>query len=139
MKKFIIILTIVLTNIFSVIASPIDSINLKKIEVEPVIEYYFNDSIIITNIPNNMGMYSVCRYLKLNPDKFDEFYQIHNSIYNSIQYLDKRKEKGTKIFNIRMNRDLKNIHYLLDNDQYRKYLKVVNITLANKNLSLYTF
>ena len=136
MKKFIIILTIVLTNIFSVIASPIDSNNLKK-DVEPVIEYYFNDSIVVSNIPNNMGMYSVYKYLKLEPEKYDEFYQIHNSIYNSIQYLDRKKEKGTKIFNIRMKRDLRDIYYLLNHEQYRKYLKVLNITLVNKKLSLY--
>ena len=84
-----------------------------------------------------MGMYSVYRYLKLEPEKYDDFYQIHNSIYNSIQYLDKRKEKGTKIFNIRMKRDLRDIHYILNSEQYRKYLKVLNITLANKKLSLY--
>lgn len=135
MKKFLIISIFVLTNIFNVIASQVDNIKVKN--VEPIIEYYFNDSIVITNIPQNMGIVSIYRYLKLNPEQYDNFYHIHNSIYNSIQYLDRKKEKGTEIFNIRMKRDLRDIHYILDSEQYRKYLKVLNITLANKKLSLY--
>ena len=114
MKKFLIISIFVLTNIFNVIASPVDRINLKEKDCV-VSAYYSKDSIMIEQQFNFNSLY---RYLNLDIEQINEFYEIHKNIYNTIDFLEEKKDKGK-------------------NDQYHKYLRVLNITLQNKNLTKY--
>jgi hypothetical protein len=45
-----------------------------------------------------------------------------------------KKENNVQLFQNHINVDLKNSSYILDDNQYRKYLKVLNVTMINKNL-----
>lgn len=133
MKKFLIISIFVLTNIFNVIASPIDSINLKEKDCV-VAAYCSKDS---TLIAQQFKFNSLYKYLDLETEQVDEFYEIHKNIYNTIDFLEEKREKGKDGFNNKILRDLRDIHYILDPVQYRKYLKVLNVTLQNRNLTQY--
>ena len=133
MKKFLIISIFVLTNIFNVIASPVDRINLKEKDCV-VSAYYSKDSIMIEQQFNFNSLY---RYLNLDIEQINEFYEIHKNIYNTIDFLEEKKDKGKNGFNNKIKRELRDIHYILDDDQYHKYLRILNITLQNKNLTKY--
>ena len=140
MKKLLIILAVVLTNVFSVVATPVNNF---KINHEVVISLIgsnnekfknFNDSIMMYD---NMNFTPIYRFLQLKDDQYEEFYHIHKDIANSLDYLKKKKENGAKVFNHHIKVDLQNSSYILNKDQYYKYLRVLNVTLVNRDLSKY--
>ena len=139
MKKLLIILAIVLTNVFSVVATPVNNFKINSEVITSVNDsnkkfINFNDSIIIYD---NMNFAPIYRFLQLQDNQYEEFYRIHKDITQSLDYLSKKKEKGVKSFNNHMNVDLRNSYYILDKDQYHKYLRVLNVTLANRGLNKY--
>ena len=131
MKKFLIILTVVLTNVFSVVATPVNNIvfNEQLVSKDVNKEIIFNDSIY-----NEANFKSIYRYLNLKEDQTQYFYDIHKDLYNSIQDMANNKENNVQLFQNNINVNLKNSSYILDDHQYRKYLKVLNATLIHKNL-----
>lgn len=139
MKKLLIILAIVLTNVFSVVATPVNNFKINSEVITSINDsnkkfINFNDSIIIYD---NMNFAPIYRFLQLQDNQYEEFYRIHKDITQSLDYLSKKKEKGVKSFNNHMNVDLRNSYYILDKDQYHKYLRVLNVTLANRGLNKY--
>lgn len=139
MKKLLIILAIVLTNVFSVVATPVNNFKINSEVITSVNNsnkkfINFNDSIIIYD---NMNFAPIYRFLQLQDNQYEEFYRIHKDITQSLDYLSKKKEKGVKSFNNHMNVDLRNSYYILDKEQYHKYLRVLNVTLANRGLNKY--
>jgi len=139
MKKILIILAVVLTNVFSVVATPIDNLKISN-EVISISTgsnksfKSFNDSIMIHD---NMNFAPIYRFLQLKNDQYEEFYRIHRDVANSLDYLKDKKEDGTQVFNNHMMVNLRNSYYILDKEQYHKYLKVLNMTLVNRDLSKY--
>lgn len=140
MKKNLIILAVVLTNVFSVVATPVDNFKINKEVIEYVIGSNngkfknFNDSIMMYD---NMNFTPIYRFLQLKDNQYEEFYRIHKDVKESLDYLSKKKEKGAKSFNNHMKVDLRNSYYILDDEQYHKYIRVLNVTLANRDLSKY--
>jgi len=140
MKKLLIILAVVLTNVFSVVATPINNFKINTEVVASLIESNnqkfknFNDSIMMYD---NMNFTPIYRFLQLKDDQYEEFYHIHKDITNSLDYLKKKKENGVKVFNHHIKVDLRNSSYILNKDQYYKYLRVLNVTLVNRDLSKY--
>jgi len=139
MKKLLIILAIVLTNVFSVVATPVNNFKINSEVITSITDsnkkfINFNDSIIIYD---NMNFAPIYRFLQLQDNQYEEFYRIHKDITQSLDYLSKKKEKGVKSFNNHMNVDLRNSYYILDKEQYHKYLRVLNVTLANRGLNKY--
>lgn len=131
MKKFLIILTVVLINVFSVVATPVNNVvfNEQLVSKDVNKEIIFNDSIY-----NEANFKSIYRYLNLKEDQTQYFYDIHKDLYNSIQDMANNKENNVQLFQNNINVNLKNSSYILDDHQYRKYLKVLNATLIHKNL-----
>ena len=140
MKKFLIILTVVLTNVFSVVAAPTNDFKINHEAIVRLIDSNnskfknFNDSIMMYD---NMNFTPIYRFLQLKDNQYEEFYRIHKDVTYSLDYLKKKKENGVKTFNNHISVDLKNCHYILDKEQYHKYLRVLNVTLVNRNLSKY--
>ena len=131
MKKFLIILAVVLTNVFSVVATPVNNV----IFDEQLISNDVNKEIIVNDsIYNDANFKSIYRYLKLKDNQYQEFYHIHKDLYNSIQDMANKKENNIKLFRNHIDVNLRNSSYILDENQYRKYLKVLNVTMINKNL-----
>lgn len=140
MKKFLIILAVVLTNVFSVVATPTSNF---KINHEAMIRLVdsnkikfenFNDSIMLYD---DMNFAPIYKFLQLEDDQYEEFYRIHKDVKESLDYLNKKKENGAKAFNRHIDVDLRNSYYILNKEQYHKYLRVLNVTLANRGLSKY--
>ena len=133
-----IILAVVLTNVFSVVATPINNFKINEEAVAHLIDSnknfkIFNDSVIMHD---NMNFAPVYKYLKLDDSQYKEFYNIHKDLYNSIKTFD-NTEIGANTFNNHLKVDLKNSYYILNKKQYNKYLRVLNVTLINKNISNY--
>lgn len=139
MKKILIILAVVLTNVFSVVATPINNFKISDEVISNSIGSdktfkSFNDSIMIHD---NMNFTPVYRFLQLKNDQYEEFYKIHRNVANSLDYLENKKENGTQVFNNNMSMNLRNSYYILDKDQYYMYLRVLNATMMNRDLLKY--
>lgn len=79
---------------------------------------------------------SINRYLKLKDDQ-NWFYDIHRNLYDYIKLLGQKHELVAKEFNLNLENDLRLSKMILDDNQYKKYLLVVNQTLNNKGLTKY--
>lgn len=127
MKKFL--LTLVLTLSFlSIKAIPVK--NLGNVNVNSI----SNKEILTDSLEMNKPIY---RYLELKNEQKKMFDNIHNDLYRSIQYLNENKEVASKDFKKHLNHDLYMSRLVLNKDQYHRYLRVVNVTLQNKELMKY--
>lgn len=139
MKKILIILAVVLVNVLSVVAEPIDKVSIDKNTLNNLVDScnkfnIFNDSIMECD---RMNFHPVYRYLNLKDDQYREFYNIHKDVLESINNLTNKKEEAVELFKIHMATDLRNSYCILDEDQYRKYLVVLNATMNNRDLVKY--
>ena len=131
MKKNVLCLLFALFSVLSINAHAIDyKIKTPYFTSETI---NINDSII--TIDKNFR--PVYRYLELKGDQYEEFYHIHNDVYQAITYLNDNKSDGVKYFNHHLKYDLMNSSYILDKNQYHKYLTAINITLQNRGLMNY--
>lgn len=102
----------------------VDNVKIKLID---------NDNLTIDSISINR---SINRYLNLKDDQ-DWFYDIHRNLYDYIKLLSQKHESVMKEFNLNLANDLRLSKMILDNNQYKKYLLVVNQTLNNNDLTKY--
>lgn len=115
------------------------SLSFINIEATPVVR----DFKINVNIPTMELTDSVSKdkhiyhYLDLKNDQKQMFDEIHNDLYRSIQYLDKNRGLASKDFKMHLNHDLYLSQLVLNKEQYHKYLRVLNVTLQNKDLVKY--
>lgn len=139
MKKFLVILTVVLTNMFSVVACPVNNFkindNIIAYSDESKNNLLYSDSLNIKY--DKMNFTPIYRYLQLEDNQYEDFYRIHKDIYQSINYLEDHKEDGVKVFNNHIKNNLRDSYWVLNKQQYHKYLIVLNVTLANRNLNQY--
>ena len=127
MKKFL--LTLVLTLSFlGIKAIPVK--NLGNVNVNSI----SNKEILTDSLEINKPIY---RYLELKNEQKKMFDNIHNDLYRSIQYLNENKEVASKDFKKHLNHDLYMSRLVLNKDQYHRYLRIVNVTLQNKELMKY--
>lgn len=127
MKKFL--LTLVLTLSFlGIKAIPVK--NLGNVNVNSI----SNKEILTDSLEMNKPIY---RYLELKNEQKKIFDNIHNDLYRSIQYLDKNRGLASKDFKMHLNHDLYLSQLVLNKEQYHKYLRVINVTLQNKDLVKY--
>ena len=129
MKKFIISLIFVLISTLNINANEVSvkdrNINVATVNIK-------SDSIHI-----DKDFMPVYRFLDLKDYQYNEFYRIHKDVYKAIGNLEKDKFNGVDTFNHHMKYDLKNSAIILDRNQYRKYLAVLNTTIQNKGLTNY--
>lgn len=91
-------------------------------------DYFVSDSTSINH--------SINRYLNLKNDQI-WFYDIHRNLYDYIKLLGQKHELVAKEFNLNLENDLRLSKMVLDDNQYKKYLLVVNQTLNNNGLTKY--
>ena len=127
MKKFLLTLVFSIIGLVSINAIPTKNYN---VVVPPTIEIV-NDSVF------NKANKPIYRYLEIKNDQKKMFNDIHNDLYRSIKYLNENKELATDSFKMHLNHDLYLSQMILTKEQYHKYLRVLNVTLANKNLTKY--
>ena len=95
--------------------------------------YYFNENDVI--LKNNENM-NIEKFLKIDNDQQEFFNNIHNDIKDVIQKFN-AKEITLSEFKLHIYHNIKLSKMILEDEQYRKYLTVINVTLVNKGLSKY--
>jgi len=134
MKKILFILAFFMACFININATEVDDVN--NFDESKYSIVLNNDSLLMYDKCNFAPIYEYLE-LDLNDSQFTEFYFIHTDIYNSIKYLANHKEEGVKYFNKRIYKDLYNCNYILDKNQYHKYLLILNVTLNNNGLMDY--
>lgn len=82
----------------------------------------------------NMRKLSVA--LDLKADQMDAVESIHNTFKAEMQLAAQQGNEADRneMLNRAVDRDIKWMHYVLDQKQYRKYLTLLNTTLVNRGL-----
>ena len=85
------------------------------------------------NMRVNMSM--LAKALQLNSDQVETVQFVHDMFSREMMSVaeateDERPEKMKKA----INRDLANMRYILSEDQYRTYVRILNVTLRNRGL-----
>lgn len=127
MKKFLLTLVFSIIGLVSINAIPTKNYS---VVVPPTIE-------IVSDSVFNKANKPIYRYLEIKNDQKKMFNDIHNDLYRSIKYLNENKELAVDSFKMHLNHDLYLSQMILTKEQYHKYLRVLNVTLANKNLTKY--
>ncbi len=132
MKK-IFMLFIVMFASLNMIATPVKTYNLNSLFPDKVrISYFMNenyDSIIVNN-----KYLPIHRYLNLEENQKDFFDQIHDDLKTSLDIFALKGNDYVETFRKHLYHDLRLSKMALEDDQYRKYLRTINVTLVNKNL-----
>lgn len=73
--------------------------------------------------------------LNLNADQMDAVEEIHNSFCQDMMLAAyANKDEREAMVDVAVKKDVRYMRYVLDRDQYRKYLMLLNLTLQNRGL-----
>ena len=79
--------------------------------------------------------YRLAAFLELDLEQRDAVEMIHGRFCDDMMKVARAsEEKQRKMFEKALNRDLGYMRYVLDRQQYRKYLQLLNVTLQNRGL-----
>lgn len=129
MKRFLFILVTTLMFGINVNANDVKLVN----NIMDRIEIIDDEIITLDSIQIN---HCINRYLNLKEDQ-EMFYDVHQNVYDYIKLLNKKHELIMKEFNMNLNNDLRLSKLVLTDEQYKKYLRVINQTLLNNDLTKY--
>ena len=85
------------------------------------------------NMTVNMKM--LARTLNLSQDQIESVAEVHKTFSSEMVFAAQYgKEERTKMVEKAINKDLAYMNYILNKDQYRKYVMLLNMTLVNRGL-----
>ena len=85
------------------------------------------------NMTVNMKM--LARTLNLSQDQIESVAEVHKTFSSEMVFAAQYgKEERTKMVDKAINKDLAYMNYILNKDQYHKYVMLLNVTLANRGL-----
>ena len=85
------------------------------------------------NMTVNMKM--LARTLNLSQDQIESVAEVHKTFSSEMVFAAQYgKEERTKMVEKAVNKDLAYMNYILNKDQYRKYVMLLNTTLTNRGL-----
>ena len=84
----------------------------------------------------NLSTYALSRALNLNQDQVDVVEDINRTFSAEMMNaaVSDSSEREAKV-NAAIRKDLSYMHYVLNNSQYREYVKLLNVTLNNRGLN----
>ena len=84
----------------------------------------------------NLITYALSRALNLNQDQVDVVEDINRTFSAEMMNaaVSDSSEREAKV-NAAIKKDLSYMHYVLNNSQYREYVKLLNVTLNNRGLN----
>ena len=84
----------------------------------------------------NLSTYALSRALNLNQDQVDVVEDINRTFSAEMMNaaVSDSSEREAKV-NAAIKKDLSYMHYVLNNSQYREYVKLLNVTLNNRGLN----
>jgi glutamine amidotransferase-like uncharacterized protein len=85
----------------------------------------------------NVNMDKLASYLELSMDQAEAVEDVHKTFCaDMMNAATASKDERQNMLNKAVVKDLKYMHSILDNDQYRKYLTVLNATLNNRGIQV---
>ena len=85
------------------------------------------------NMTVNMKM--LARTLNLSQDQVESVAEVHKTFSSEMVFAAQYgKEERSKMVEKAVNKDLAYMNYILNKDQYRKYVMLLNTTLVNRGL-----
>ena len=82
-----------------------------------------------------VNMKNLARTLNLSKDQVESVAEVHKTFSSEIMFAAQYgKEERTKMVEKAINKDLAYMNYILNKDQYRKYVMLLNMTLINRGL-----
>ena len=82
-----------------------------------------------------VNMKKLAQTLGLTKDQFESVEEIHKTFAAEMMFAAQSKgEERNKMVEKAINKDLAYMDYILNDDQYRKYVMLLNITLLNRGL-----
>ena len=95
-----------------------------------------NDGMNTTEAYNmTVNMKNLARTLNLSKDQVESVAEVHKTFSSEMVFAAQYgKEERTKMVEKAINKDLAYMNYILNKDQYRKYVMLLNMTLINRGL-----
>ena len=85
------------------------------------------------NMAVNMKM--LAKALGLSKDQVESVAEVHKTFSAEMMFAAQYgKDERAKMMDKAINKDLAYMNYILNKDQYRKYLRLLNVTLVNRGL-----
>ena len=82
-----------------------------------------------------VNMKNLARTLNLSKDQIESVAEVHKTFSSEMVFAAQYgKEERTKMVEKAINKDLAYMNYILNKDQYRKYVMLLNMTLVNRGL-----
>ena len=82
-----------------------------------------------------VNMKNLARTLNLSKDQIESVAEVHKTFSSEMVFAAQYgKEERTKMVEKAVNKDLAYMNYILNKDQYRKYVMLLNTTLTNRGL-----
>ena len=120
MKKLVLTVALLLATSLSVMAEDANSNKTNRVEAYAI----------------NVNINSLARYLELSKDQVESVENIQNVFAESLRcaaVMETDESRKNMVKNA-VEFDLKNLSYVLSKEQYKKYLKVLNVTLINRGI-----
>ena len=98
--------------------------------------YAENEGMNTTEAYNmTVNMKNLARTLNLSKDQEESVAEVHKTFSSEMVFAAQYgKEERTKMVDKAINKDLAYMNYILNKDQYHKYVMLLNVTLANRGL-----
>ena len=96
-----------------------------------------NENAASLNEAYNMtvNMNKLAKALNLTTDQYESVAEIHKTFAAEMMFAAQSKgEERNKMVEKAVKKDLAYMDYVLSKDQYRKYVKLLNVTLLNRGL-----
>ena len=82
-----------------------------------------------------VNMRQLARALNLSNDQVESVAEVHKTFSAEMMFAAQYgKDERAKMMDKAINKDLAYTNYILNKDQYRKYLRLLNVTLVNRGL-----
>lgn len=120
MKKVILVVAMLLATNLSVSAENLKSNETNRVEAYDV----------------NVNVNSLARYLSLSKDQFESVKEIQNVFSEGLKCASvmETEDSRKRMVNNTLSVNIRNMSYVLTNEQYKKYLKVLNQTMNNRGI-----
>ena len=83
-----------------------------------------------------VNMRQLARALNLSNDQVESVAEVHKTFSAEMMFAAQYgKDERAKMMDKAINKDLAYMNYILNKDQYRKYLTLLNVTLVNRGLN----
>jgi hypothetical protein len=97
-----------------------------------------NNAIVVKNYEIKVNTKSLSNYLNLSKDQKDMVEMITDEFSRDMIFAGVECNDTNRLLVTRnaIEKNIKSMSYVLNGEQYNKYLKVLNITLLNRNINI---